>query len=63
MKDHMRQAGNVAHVEVLTKPDGRSKGCAIVEYEHPRDAEKALRDLDGTFLLDRELFVQNFRPA
>ena len=59
LKDHMRQAGNVAHVEVLTKPDGRSKGCAIVEYEHPRDAEKALRDLDGTFLLDRELFVQS----
>ena len=58
LKDHMRQAGNVAHVEVLTKPDGRSKGCAIVEYEHPRDAAKALRDLDGTFLRDRELFVQ-----
>ena len=58
LKDHMRSAGNVAHVEVLTKPDGRSKGCAIVEYERRSEAERALRDLDGTYLLDRELFVQ-----
>ena len=54
----MRQAGNVAHVEIMEKRDGSSKGCGVVTYEHPRDASRALRELDGTTLLGRELFVQ-----
>jgi len=58
LKDHMREAGNVAHVEILENRDGRSKGCGIVEYEDSAGASRALRDLDGTTLMGRELFVQ-----
>jgi hypothetical protein len=27
LKDHMRQAGDVVHADVMTMPDGKSKGC------------------------------------
>ena len=58
LKDHMRGAGDVAHAEVLKQRDGRSKGCGLVEYVHYRDAQRALRELDGTTLMGRDLFVQ-----
>ena len=35
-------AGDIAHVDVLKNPDGRSKGCAVVYFDHPDDAEKAI---------------------
>lgn len=34
LKDHMRGVNrdlNVVHVDILTEPNGRSKGCALVE--------------------------------
>ena len=34
--------GDVAHVDVLKNQDGRSKGCAVVFFDHPEDAEKAI---------------------
>ena len=34
--------GDVAHVDVLKNQDGRSKGCAVVFFDRPEDAEKAI---------------------
>lgn len=33
LKDHMRSAGEVTHADVLSGPDGRSKGFGLVEFQ------------------------------
>ena len=59
MKDHFRTAGNVLYADVLSRPDGRSKGCGIVEFETAEQSLKAISllsnsELDGRFINVRE---------
>jgi len=59
LKDHMRLAGNVDFVKILTHEDGTSKGCALVKYQKPAEVVRAIRelnnsDLDGRFITVRE---------
>lgn len=61
LKDHMRAAGNVDRVNVLSRPDGSSKGCGVVIYQHPKDAARAMKDLDGSMLDGRDIFVREDR--
>jgi len=61
LKDHMRQAGEVLFAEVLKNPDGRSKGCGIVEYSQPSEAKDAINDLNDTELNGRMIFVREDR--
>jgi len=58
LKDHMRQAGNVDSANILEAPNGRSKGCALVKFQHPREAQRAIHDLNETTLEGRTIFVQ-----
>lgn len=58
LKDHMRQAGNVDSANILEAPNGRSKGCAIVKYQNPREAQRAIQDLNESELEGRTIFVQ-----
>lgn len=58
LKDHMREAGNVAHAEVFTESSGRSAGCGIVEFETPEAAENAINTLNDTMLDGRSIFVR-----
>ncbi len=58
LKDHMRQAGNVDSANILEAPNGRSKGCALVTYQHPKEAQRAIRELNETELEGRKIFVQ-----
>lgn len=46
LKDHMRQAGNVLHVDVFIGNDGRSKGLGTVEFSRP--FEVRIVDCTGT---------------
>eukprot|EP00960_Hanusia_phi_P069860 767178-Hanusia_phi.AAC.9 len=39
---------DVKHVDVLLDPVGRSKGCAIVEYSSPAEAQRAIDELNHT---------------
>ena len=32
LKDHFRSAGEVTHADVMTEPNGRSKGCGLVSF-------------------------------
>ncbi|KAK0549462.1 g-strand binding protein [Tilletia horrida] len=57
----MTIAGDVVFAEVLTLPNGMSKGCGIVEYERPEDAQRAIRELSDTPLNDRNVFVREDR--
>jgi len=61
LKDHMRAAGNVDKADVLQADDGRSKGCAVVTFQKPAEAQRAIRELQNTILHDRPIFVREDR--
>lgn len=56
-------AGNVVFADVLTLPNGRSKGCGIVEYSTREEAQKAVQKLSHLELDGREIFVREDREA
>lgn len=63
LKDHMRQAGEVVHAEVITEFSGRSKGCGIVEYSSESEAQEAISSLTDTELKGRMIFVREDRES
>ena len=63
LKDHMRQAGEVVHAEVITEHTGRSKGCGIVEYATEEEAREAIATLTDTDLKGRMIFVREDRES
>ena len=63
LKDHMRASGNVDSATILTNPDGRSMGAGIVVYQQPKDAARAIRELQQTQLNERPLFIREDRGA
>ena len=42
LKDHMRQAGEVVHANVMLEDGGRSKGWGLVTYADPTSASAAI---------------------
>lgn len=63
LKDHMRQAGEVIHAEVITEYNGRSKGCGIVEFATEEAAQEAIKTLTDTELRGRMIFVREDRES
>ncbi|TPX56228.1 hypothetical protein PhCBS80983_g04698 [Powellomyces hirtus] len=61
LKDFMRAAGEVVFADILTLPEGRSKGCGVVEFTTPEEAQKAIRDLSETQLMNRPVFIREDR--
>lgn len=61
LKDHMREAGEVTRADIMTGPDGRSKGCGIVEFSTVDEAKKAVLTLNDTELNGRQIFVREDR--
>ncbi|KAJ3075565.1 hypothetical protein HDU98_007675 [Podochytrium sp. JEL0797] len=61
LKDYMRKCGEVIFADVLTMPGGRSKGCGVVEYATPEEADRAIRELNDTPLMGRQVFVREDR--
>ncbi|KAF4657393.1 hypothetical protein FOZ61_006284 [Perkinsus olseni] len=59
--DHMKSAGDVESVDILTRRDGKSKGCALVEYKTEEAAEKAIETLNDTEVGKRKIFVREDR--
>lgn len=57
LKDHFSSAGKVAKVNLIKDNQGRSKGFAIVEFSNSEEAEKAIKELDGTSLKGRDIKV------
>ena len=57
------QFGTVSKVSVIRDRDsGRSKGFGFVEMEDAAAAEKAIGELDGTAVKDRNIKVNEARP-
>jgi len=57
-KEHMKTAGDVTHADVMTREDGKSKGCGLVTYASEEDAASAIAELNETELCDRTIFVR-----
>uniref|UniRef100_A0A7S0YK04 RRM domain-containing protein n=1 Tax=Polytomella parva TaxID=51329 RepID=A0A7S0YK04_9CHLO len=59
LKDHFKMIGPVVHCSIIKDHStGRSKGCGLVEFEQPRDASNALKQLNGTNFLGRPLQIR-----
>jgi hypothetical protein len=58
LMEFMRGAGEVLFAEVLVTPTGVSKGCGIVEFASPEDAQRAVRELSEVALLGRPVFIR-----
>ena len=63
LKDHMRQAGDVVHAEIICEHNGRSKGCGVVEYATETEAKQAIETLNQTELKGRMIFVREDRET
>lgn len=64
LKDHMRTVGDVVRAEIMTEggvPNGRSKGCATVEFATFGAARRAVQRLHDSMLLGRPILVREFR--
>lgn len=62
LKDFMKSHDlDATRVDVMTGPDGRSKGCAIVEFATTDDARKAVLSLNDCELGGRQIFVREDR--
>lgn len=61
VKDHFRNAGRVVHADVLLDHSGRSKGCAIVEFERADEAFKAITQLNDSELMGNTIHVREDR--
>jgi RNA recognition motif-containing protein len=62
LKDFMKSHDlDATRVDVMTAPDGRSKGCAIVEFATADDARKAVLTLNDSELEGRQIFVREDR--
>ena len=63
LKDHMREAGEVVHAEIIRDVNGRSKGCGIVEFASDDDAQNAISTLTDTELKGRMIFIREDRET
>mmetsp|Transcript_25887 Transcript_25887/g.36302 ORF Transcript_25887/g.36302 Transcript_25887/m.36302 type:complete len:502 (+) Transcript_25887:82-1587(+) len=62
LKDHMKSTGcEVTRADVMQTPDGRSKGCGIVEFATDDGAKQAVLTLNDTELSGRQIFVREDR--
>ena len=61
LKDHFKVAGHVLHADIMQDSEGRSKGCGIVEFEHPADALRSISLLSNSTLNERQIMVREDR--
>jgi len=59
----MSEAGEVERADVLYRPDGKSKGGGLVRFKTVEAAEKAIKELNNTELMGRQIFVREDREA
>ncbi len=63
LQDAFGRCGTVESVKVITDRDtGQSKGFAFVEMSSDSEAQKAIQELNGYSLDDREIKVNEAKP-
>jgi len=63
LKDAFREAGSVQRADVLTLPNGRSKGQGTVLYETAEQAQKAIELFNNTDFQGRKITVHEDKFA
>mmetsp|Transcript_4587 Transcript_4587/g.10176 ORF Transcript_4587/g.10176 Transcript_4587/m.10176 type:complete len:486 (-) Transcript_4587:282-1739(-) len=58
LKDHFRQCGEVDRAEVAEGNDGRKRGFGLVRFHSAKDAQAAIRKLNGVDFMGRPLDVR-----
>ncbi|KAJ8918908.1 hypothetical protein NQ315_016810 [Exocentrus adspersus] len=58
LKEVFRLAGKVVRVDIPTDKDGRSRGFAVVEFDHPVEAVQAISMFHNQVLFDRPMTVR-----
>jgi len=54
----MKSAGDVTNADVMTREDGKSRGCGLVTFGSEEDAANAIETLNETELCERMIFVR-----
>lgn len=54
----MRKSGDVVRADVVEDDRGKSKGYGLVEFKNSRDADRAIKDLNGVKLDGRAIYVK-----
>ena len=54
-------ACEITRADILSSPDGRSKGCGIVEFATEEGAKRAVLTMNDTELMGRQIFVREDR--
>jgi RNA recognition motif-containing protein len=64
LKELFQQYGEVASVKIVTdRETGRSRGFAFIEMPNDSEGKEAINKLNGVGFLDRNLVVNEARPA
>lgn len=63
LQDHFAKAGTVVSAKVIIdRYSGQSKGFGFVEMTTVEEAEKAMKELDGSELSGRNIAVKEAKP-
>ncbi len=63
LNDDFSNYGEVSSVKIINdRVTGRAKGFAFVEMSNDDDALKAIEELDGSELMEREMRVNQAKP-
>eukprot|EP01070_Trichotokara_eunicae_P004703 Trichotokara_eunicae@DN4115_c0_g1_i1.p1 len=58
LKDVFRDAGHVVRTDIFTDNENRSKGCGIVIFETPREAQAAVERFNNFEISGRPISVR-----
>lgn len=60
LQDHLNATEGVVNVEIMTRPDGRSKGCGIVTFDSEMTATRAMQELMDTEIQGRAIRLREW---
>ncbi|CAG9769210.1 unnamed protein product [Ceutorhynchus assimilis] len=63
LKEIFRLAGRIVKVDMSLDKDGKSRGFAVIEYDHPVEAVQAISMFHNQFLYDRQMTVRMDRVS
>lgn len=58
LSESMERFGKVRKAEIFTRRDGKSKGCAIVEFENKEDVDAAVLNGQEMIIEERPVFIR-----
>lgn len=61
LAEQLSSAGTVRYASIMTHPDGRSKGCAIVEFSSSAESKLAIETLSDLEIDGRKILIREDR--